>query len=177
MEQGTAASQRLFFALWPDDRVRAGLDALVGGLPEHRGRLVHPQDRHITLVFLGDVSVDRRACVEEAARRVSAGPCELRIDQVGYWPRPRILWCGASQVPEPLLQLVSALQRELEACGFRPETRPYAPHVTLARKARKVPNYLLSESISWPVRELVLVASSIDGPPPRYQVLRRWPLG
>ena len=169
-------SQRLFFALWPDDPGRAELEMLVRGLPEHRGRLVHPQDRHITLVFLGDVTADRRACAEEAAQRVSAPSFELLIDQVGYWPRPRILWCGASQVPEPLLGLVNDLRRELERCGFRPETRPYAPHVTLARKARRVPTYLIPERLSWPVREFVLVVSSIDGPPPHYQVLRRWPL-
>lgn len=170
------ASERLFFALWPDDAVRAGLESLVRGLPEHRGRLVHPQDRHITLVFLGDVATERRACVEEAAQRVSATSCELIIDQVGYWPRPRILWCGASRVPESLLGLVSDLQRELKGCGFRPETRPYVPHVTLARKAHKVPSYLIPESLSWPVREYVLVVSNADQPPPHYQVLRRWPL-
>jgi 2'-5' RNA ligase len=173
----TTPNQRLFFALWPDDAVRAGLEALVRGLPEHRGRLVHPQDRHITLVFLGDVSVERRGCVEEAAQRVSATPCELLIDQVGYWPRPRILWCGASQVPAALLGLVSDLQQELKACGFRPETRPYAPHVTLARKAHKVPTYLIPQNLPWPVREFVLVASNADQPPPHYQLLRRWSLG
>jgi 2'-5' RNA ligase len=167
----------LFFALWPDERVRAGLEALVQGLPEHRGRLVHREDRHITLAFLGEVSAEFRACAEEAAQRVSAPPCELFIDQVGYWPRPRILWCGATQVPEALLALVRTLQQELKECGFQPEARPYAPHVTLARKARKVPGYLLPENLSWPVREFVLVTSNMDGPPPRYQVLRRWPLG
>ncbi len=170
-------SERLFFALQPEASVRAGLQGIAASLPEHRGRPVHPADRHITLVFLGEIGPEQRACAERAAAGVKGRPFELSIDRLGYWPRPRILWAGCSQIPETLLALVQRLQQALLACGFRPETRPFAPHVTLARKAHKLAGGELDRPLVWPVRSFVLMGSDLDAPPPRYRVLARWPLG
>ena len=172
-----ADRERLFFALWPDDPVRERLAMVESELPSRHGKWVHPEDRHITLVFLGDVDPDQRPCIEQAADRVHGTPFHLEIDQIGYWRRPRILGCGPTHPPESLQRLVDDLQRELSICGFRPETRPYSPHITLARKARQVRFRWLDEPLPWPVREFVLVASQLGGEPPRYRVLRRWPLG
>ncbi len=171
------SSERLFFALQPEASVRDGLHEVAAALPEHGGRPVHPADRHITLVFLGEIGPAQRACAERAASGVRGRPFELSIDRVGYWPRPRILWAGCSQIPEPLLALVQGLVQALLACGFRPESRPYAPHVTLARKAHKSAGGELGRPLTWPVRSFVLMGSDLDAPPPRYRVLARWPLG
>ena len=168
--------QRLFFALWPDEGVRAGLAGLARSLPEHKGRSPHPMYQHVTLVFLGELDAAERACAEGAAGALDGEPFELAIDRVGYWPRPRILWCAPSVTPEPLLQLVQDLQEGLRACGLKPERRPYAPHITLARKARGVRGFEMDRPIPWRVRGFVLVASVDTPPPPRYQVLREWPL-
>ena len=170
-------SERLFFALQPEPSVRDGLQGIAAALPEHRGRPVHPADRHITLVFLGEIGPEQRACAERAAAGIRARPFEMIIDRVGYWPRPRILWAGCSQTPEPLVALVHGLQQALLACGFRPERRPYAPHVTLARKAHKFSGGELEAPLAWPVGSFVLMGSDLDAPPPRYRVLARWTLG
>jgi 2'-5' RNA ligase len=169
--------ERLFFALWPDARVRRGLLGIRDGLPGFRGRPTHPEDMHITLVFLGQVEPERRACVERAVAAVRGRPFELQIDQVGFWGRPRILWCGPGSVPDELQRLVGELKAVLADCGFEPERRPYAAHVTLARKARPVRFQELERPLSWPVGEFVLVASGRGGEPPRYRVLKRWRLG
>ena len=97
--------QRLFFALWPDEEVRAGLAGLARSLPEHKGRSPHPLDQHVTLVFRGELDAVARECAERVAGALHGEPFDLAIDRVGYWPRPRILWCGPSVTPEPLLQL------------------------------------------------------------------------
>jgi 2'-5' RNA ligase len=170
-------SERLFFAVQPEAPVRDGLQGIAAALPEHGGRAVHPADRHITLVFLGEINPEQRACAERAAAGVHARSFELIVDRVGYWPRPRILWAGCSHTPEPLLELVQRLQQALLDCGFRPERRPYAPHITLARKARKPAEITLDKPLNWPVRSFVLMGSDLDAPPPRYRVLARWPLG
>jgi 2'-5' RNA ligase len=169
--------ERLFFALQPEASVRDGLQRIAASLPEHRGRPVHPADRHVTLVFLGETGPEQRACAARAAAGVKGRPFELSIDRIGYWARPRILWAGCSQVPGPLLELVQGLQQALVACGFRPESRPYAPHVTLARKAHKSAGGDLDRPLAWQVRSFVLMGSDLDAPPPRYRVLERWPLG
>jgi 2'-5' RNA ligase len=168
--------QKLFFALWPDQTIREGLLRIGRELPPHGGHAPHPPDLHLTLVFLGPVTAEQYPCVVRAAAAIRGVPFDLTIDRVGYWSRPRILWCAPAETPEPLQTLVADLQRELLHCGFRPEKRPYSPHVTLARKSRPVEFQLLSESLSWPAREFVLVASGPGGEPPRYRILERWPL-
>lgn len=168
-------TERLFFALWPGERQRTELARIQGELPMHRGRKTHPEDLHITLVFLGDLDARRRSCAEEAADRVQTAPFALRLDHLGSFPRARVLWCGASQRPQPLLDLLHALSSGLRDCGFRPERRPFEPHVTLARKARPLGAQALEHPVVWPVSELALVIAC-PGERPRYRVERRWPL-
>lgn len=167
--------QRLFFAIWPDDATRRRLEDVVGQLPAHRGRAGHPLDWHITLVFLGRVEASRLPCVTEAADAVVAAPFRLRIDQLGYWRRPRIIWCAPSLVSDGLSRLVEDLSERLKSCGFKPEKRRYTPHLTLVRKARLIDGCELQPPLNWQARDFVLVASH-SGKPPRYQVLQRWKL-
>jgi 2'-5' RNA ligase len=168
--------RRLFFALWPDERTREQLAALARELPAADGRASHPQDLHVTLAFLGVVSPARLDCVLAAADAVRGAPFWLQVDRVGFWPRPRILWCGPDAHPPALLGLVDALRRELKACGFVPERRPFQAHLTLARKARKTAGFGLERAVSWPVSDFVLAGSRPGDPAPRYRVIGRWPL-
>jgi 2'-5' RNA ligase len=170
------ATQRLFFALWPDEGVRDQLRAAQTAIPNRGGRPVHVEDIHVTLAFLGQVEAERRACMEQAAAGVRGAPFELLIDRQGYWPRPRVAWCAPAEVPEPLRELVQRLNRALRPCGFEPERRAYSPHVTLFRDSRAVPEGPLARPVRWPCREFVLVASGGGAGGPRYRVLARWPL-
>ncbi|MCU0833613.1 MAG: RNA 2',3'-cyclic phosphodiesterase [Chromatiaceae bacterium] len=168
-------TERLFFALWPDAAVRRGLLKICGDLPRYHGREPHPEDLHLTLAFLGEIDAERRRCAEEAADRVQAEPFRLRLDRVGHWARPRILWCGASDCPTSLLGLLAGLNQGLLGCGFTPERRPFVPHLTLARKAPRLEAFELDPPLDWLVAEFVLVGSRL-GERPSYQVLRGWPL-
>ncbi len=171
-------TERLFFALWPGPAERAALDRLQRGLPRRGGRPTHPEDLHLTLAFLGEVTPGQRTCCEAAADAVYSPPFTLHLDCVGHWPRPRILWCGARQAPAQLLALVGDLTGRLHPCGFPGERRPYAAHLTLARQVAGFdgpPKAVAEWSLGWPVTGFVLAAGR-DGPPPRYRVLRRWGL-
>ncbi len=168
-------AERLFFALWPDAPVRAALAGLQNALPLVGGRTrpAHPEDLHLTLAFLGEVAPQQRACCEAAAGTIQASPFALRLDQIGYWPRPRILWCGPQTTPVPLLNLVRCLESALHPCGFAGERRPYAAHLTLARGVAAGTAPPGGWHTDWRVDGFVL-AISRPGPPPRYRVLRRW---
>ena len=168
--------ERLFFALWPDAQVRSGLAAIRAGLPEFSGKATHVEDLHVTLVFLGALQQERGPCLERVAGEVRGEPFELSIDQVGYCSRPRILWSGPSHPPAALQRLVRDLQKELIGCGFKPERRPYSPHITLARKGQPQRFKGLERALRWPVTEFALVVSRLGGEPPRYRVLKRWSL-
>ena len=144
-------------------------------LPAGPGRLTHPEDLHITLVFLGALDLEGRACAEGVADLVRAPPFALSLDRLGCFPRVRVLWCGASESPQPLLNLLYALESGLLGCGFRPARRSFKPHVTLARKAHPLSARGLEQPVDWPVSDFALVAGR-PGERPRYRVERRWPL-
>jgi 2'-5' RNA ligase len=166
----------MFFALWPDDEVRERLRAVQRDLASTGGRRVHPEDLHITLVFLGQVRAEQLPCVQGAAGRVDSAPLVLRLDRQGWWRGPRVAWCAPADMPAALPALVDQLWRGLRECGFEREARPYRPHVTLLRKARPLPGGLLAAPIPWQVRDFVLVTSDSQPEGPRYKVLQRWPL-
>src|SRR5256885_12417108 len=105
---------RLFFALWPDDAVRAGLErwsremhALCGG------RATPPGNLHVTLAFLGAVEDERVTEVERAAGHVTARRFPLVLDRPGYWKKNRIAWAGASSIPRELDAMVAELREAL----------------------------------------------------------------
>ncbi len=169
-------AERLFFALWPDPALRNRINRLACELPEVGGRRHHPEDLHLTLVFLGAVTAAQRACIERVGDRVALHPFGLRLDRIEHWASPRILCLGASHRPAPLLSLVQQLQSGLDGCGFAAEERPYRPHVTLVRNVRSPPSTRPSCAVEWAVGEFVLAGTAAGEMPPRYRVVRRWPL-
>lgn len=170
-------TQRLFFALWPNEPVREQIDLLARQHVHKNGKRTRRENHHITLVFLGSVEAERRACLEESASGVVAAPFELALDRFGYWMRPRILWLGASHMPAALLDLVAQLNTGMQACGLSPETRPFQAHVTLARKLSRGPSSSPQvATVLWPISTFCLIESLLTPEGSRYQVLREWPL-
>jgi 2'-5' RNA ligase len=166
--------ERLFFALWPTPAVRAGLIDARAQLPGAPGRLTHPADLHLTLVFVGAAEDPLRPCIAAAGDDVALDGFSLRLDALTGWRRPG-LWVAQPSAPvDELLNLVSQLQRNLLVCGVEPEKRPFRAHVTLARKAPAIAPQVLS--LDWVVSDFVLAASR-SARAPAYRILRRWPLG
>lgn len=164
--------QRLFFALWPDDAVRAELAGALRPAPD--GRLVRRENLHLTLVFLGSVNQETRACVEQAASGVTCEPFELVFDVAGYFPRPQVAWIAPARTPASLVALVQALREALVPCGLAPDPRPYRPHLTLARKVRRRPAVPVITPIAWPVTAFSLVESRSQPGGVRYIPVQSW---
>jgi len=54
---------------------------------------------------------------------------------MGFFPnehRPRAFWCGIAAPPN-LVELAADIDRALVPLGIAAETRPFTPHLTLAR--------------------------------------------
>ncbi len=170
-------AKRLFFALWPEQEVRAALTELWRHHAAKRGKPVRPENLHITLVFLGSVGDERRACLETAAGGLSGQSFTLVLDHLAWWSRPRVMWVGPSEVAPALTSLVSDLKLACQGCGFEPETRPYRAHMTLARKvsSTRVPPHI--EPILWTIDSFALVESRTLPQGAEYSVLRTWALG
>jgi 2'-5' RNA ligase len=89
-------------------------------------------DLHITLHFLGPVDLDP---VHQALGTIEASAFTLRLGAAGHFALPggrTILWLGVEPTA-PLIALHAAVGEALAGTGFRPEERPYVPHLTLAR--------------------------------------------
>lgn len=168
--------RRLFLALWPDTSLRTQLAALSGTLTG--GRKVHPDNLHLTLVFLGTTDNERLLCYEQALRNLVVPPFTLRLDRLAAWSRSGILWLGASQVPSELSNLVQDLNSRLQSCGFTPERRPFQAHITLARDfTGPAPPVELERPLVWQNEQIVLAESLQTERGLHYAVLARWPGG
>ena len=166
---------RLFFALWPDDAVRARLarwsrelHALCGG------RTTRPENLHVTLAFLGSVEEARVAEVERAAGEVAPRAVSLVLDRPGYWKHNRIAWAGASVVPPELEALVSELRGALAKSQIRFDAKSFASHVTLLRDAREPAAMPALAPIEWRLDGFALVQSVSLPQGSRYEIRKSW---
>jgi len=169
-------NQRLFFALWPPLELSRELYGVAGQILEGDGRRVPPENIHLTLAFLGAVNASFRQCAEQGAAAIRTGSFTLTLEQIGCWPTSGIVWVGPPHTPEPLLRLVQELNAGLVACGYVPEERSYAAHLTLARKSRRRNKNFPIDPLTWEVRRFCLVQSHTHAEGARYEIVRSWEL-
>ena len=170
--------ERLFFALWPDQKVRESLSEAYAKIPQlsGQGRLVNPANFHITLHFLGNIPVQQVACFLDYARQVQSQPFQLEITQSGYFKKPQISWLAPVEIPRALIKLQGLLGRKIRNCGFQPEVRTFRPHVTMARKITQNFKMQQIETINWHVDSFALVESVSWSGSVEYQVKSSFPL-
>ncbi len=132
---------RSFIAIELPDELKRELDQLEARLKS--GKLpwvkwVDPDSIHLTLKFLGDIAIDKvgeiTKAMEEAAQAVS--PFHLEVKNLGVFPnlkRVQVVWVGISGEVDKLVQLQQRIETNLARLGFAPESRPFTPHLTLAR--------------------------------------------
>ncbi len=169
-------TQRMFFALWPDEEVRAAIALFASALPLRGARPIRREDLHATLVFLGSITRETRHALECAVDGLGRRPFALVLDAHGWWGRPQVLWVGASTVPPELAQLVAGLNSAAAELGLKTDPRPYQPHVTIARKASQTAEMSAFQPIAWKVADFCLVESITGSGGAAYCVRRSWSL-
>ncbi|MCY4478023.1 MAG: RNA 2',3'-cyclic phosphodiesterase [Gammaproteobacteria bacterium] len=170
-----SGKRRLFFALWPEDRLRTRI--VRASRAEVRGTGGKPtpaENLHMTLHFLGLTPED---LIEPLIDRVSAlplDPFELTLDQYGYWQRTRTLWLGLHETPPALAELARDLGRISHELGLPRARRAFIPHMTLARKVNRLTPRDPPPPMHWSVNEFVLVDSTLGGRHSRYTILEHF---
>lgn len=167
-------TQRLFLALWPDEAVRGAVAGLARQwVPD--GRLIPPENLHVTLAFLGDVAGEAMSRVRTIGAHLSVATFPLELDRIGCWPRQRISWIAPSHTPAMLGRLNGELIQKLRKAGFPVPSRRFSPHMTLAR--RSAPHAFHNVSpVVWPIERISLIRSRLEPAGARYQILCEWPL-
>jgi RNA 2',3'-cyclic 3'-phosphodiesterase len=95
-----------------------------------------PETWHITLQFLGNTSQEQYECTVARLRELGSPFVPIQLEGVGLFERAGVFFAGVGLTPE-LLSLQQRVTAATGVCGFVPETRPYHPHVTLARTKGK----------------------------------------
>jgi 2'-5' RNA ligase len=164
----------LFLALWPGAALRKALAAEQARWQwPATARPVEPASLHLTLHYLGPVPLERLPELT-AAFDVEASRGTLRLRRRERWRNGCAVLCPET-APDALVALHAALAQAVRGLALPVESRPWRPHVTLARRAAEA----LAPSddgpaLAWPVRGWRLARSLGHG---RYTDLARWSCG
>jgi RNA 2',3'-cyclic 3'-phosphodiesterase len=134
---------RLFVALEIPAAVRDNLAAQIRGLRDlsskvvdKRPHWVRPENLHVTLKFIGEVSPARFDGIRGTLSAIrSDAPVDLKFRGLGFFPdeqHPRVLWAGIDASAN-LASLAGDIDGALETQGMARERRAFTPHLTLAR--------------------------------------------
>ena len=170
----SSSRERLFFALWPGEDVRARLAARADGWA---GRPVAADGYHMTLAFAGAVEADVRRALEAGAASVSGEAFVCVLDEIIWLGVGNIAALAPSYPPPALLGLAARLRRLVSGATSRVALHRYRPHVTLRRLGAGEPRWSSPppEPVPWAVADYVLCRSRAERPG-SYDVLARWPL-
>ncbi|TGM08919.1 RNA 2',3'-cyclic phosphodiesterase [Leptospira barantonii] len=169
---------RTFLGIAVPDEVKEQLTSICFGLPDVRW--VPKENFHVTLVFLGEQSVEQLEILSEFCSRVSFPEFHLNLKSVGTFGKqksPSILFADVNPSPE-LLKLQKILDSGIRRIGLQPDRQDYHPHVTVGRfknsNGIRVLTYLEEFSgfisSSFPVSEFHIYSSKTFSEGPIYSI-------
>ena len=189
-----------FFAITLPDKAREQLAAFAERWerqidPAFRARWYLPEDYHVTLKFLGNISED---LVPQAIRDGKSNAMQRNIDYPGpiiisqkpltTFPslvKPQVLWVEVA-LSERLRSLMFGLHLALREQGVKPDFRPFKPHLTLARcsPTTEVPPFILEERAfdnftvdCFHLMQTLPPESRANGAKARYNLVHTFPFG
>jgi len=99
-------------------------------------KLVEPDNIHITLRFLGDISPNMVDSIHENMKKISFSAFDCEVRGLGAFPDlryPRVIWAGIRKGADELRSVFDQLEPNLRQLGFRPDSKGFSAHLTLAR--------------------------------------------
>lgn len=134
------------------------------------GRKVAAEQYHITLAFLGEGDP---AAAGEALRRVDFSAFTGSLGHPGTFSsgKDKVLWLGVEPAHK-LTDLACRVQAAMTRAGFALPDRPFAPHLTLARRFPGGDLSCLAPLAGrpFPCREILLCSSRLTPQGPVYRV-------
>ena len=121
-----------------DSRVLSEIDSVMSSLLSLGGDLkpVERENIHLTLKFLGNVDSSRIADIKSVLGKVKFSPFQMEIKGAGAFPslgRMNVIWVGIGEGWTEVQQVYEQTETLLSGLGFKRESRPFSPHITVAR--------------------------------------------
>jgi 2'-5' RNA ligase len=157
---------RLFIAITLSETIKQALQDLQTPfrLRRQRGNFTTFNNLHLTLVFIGECSIQETEFIESILEEVKGHPFELTLGELGLFIKKdgEIRWVGIRHNPL-LTKLQASITQALRENEISFEDRKYVPHLTLVRnyRASTQESFLLSQSkpLSFKVNSFSLMKS------------------
>ncbi len=174
---------RLFVGVPLPDDVRTKLWAFweAHGIKTASVRPVSAENYHITLKFIGEVPESKAKRIETALEQATLkNEFTVHISGIGGFPRndsAKVVWAGVQEGFQELTVLSEYIDRLLVDEGIPRETKPFHPHVTLARIKRGVADVTTLSRMqpnfgTFAFRKFRLYKSTLTPEGPIYKALR-----
>lgn len=173
---------RIFIAVPLSESVKKQLQKLQ--VPADYVRWQSPEQMHITLKFLGELSDDEVSGLKQALTGISMTSFNLKVQQIGMFTRndiPQVIWVGVAP-DEQITQLYKAVEARCASLGFETDKRPFLPHITLGRVKRNIQRKQVknlldnTEPVSFSVDSFGIYKSELHPDGAIHTLLKKFPL-
>ena len=99
-------------------------------------KLVKPQNIHVTMRFLGNITLHMVDLIHEEMKQISFTPFDIELKGLGAFPSlryARVVWTGIRKGADELVNVFNQLEPRLRKLGFKPDSKGFSPHLTIAR--------------------------------------------
>ena len=99
-------------------------------------KLVEPENIHMTIRFLGDVTLNMVEKIYLEMQKTQFRPFLVELTGLGVFPSlsyPRVLWAGIAAGAAQLQNVFEQIEPRLESLGLSPDRNAFSPHLTIAR--------------------------------------------
>ncbi|NLW18506.1 MAG: RNA 2',3'-cyclic phosphodiesterase [Candidatus Cloacimonetes bacterium] len=179
---------RSFIALETPEKPKRSLERALERFRPHPGvNWVKDENLHLTLLFLGDVDVNRigelSEVLSESCANAAAFSLTIRGLEIFPYKSPRLVWATLADAEGSLANWHKKLLGKIRHAGFEPDSKPLKPHITLGRIKKAIPPALQNEILTakvepgfFPYDRVTLFRSILHGDGPIYQALESFEL-
>ena len=147
---------RLFIAIRLSDAMKDALTAAQDEMYAHgvRGNFTTRENMHLTLAFIGEYPDKEQ--VMDALSSVSFSSFSIALKGMGCF---RDLWWAGMEESAPLTAVVRRIRRALAENEIPFDKNRFSPHITLIRKATGTMPGIQIDTVSMPVKSILLMRS------------------